>query len=182
MKHQSCNTTIAVTSINSEMLSAINLWQNHSGDFPPASRSGRDNASLCFENTSTTTIWTIMQHLMHYKCSRSEARSYLPDREAGGESPEWLCDKFIAGNISEWIDATAMLQVWCFISIFEDYDSKNARTFSRDEHDTPQKQKNWARETNTEINSWWCSLTNYHFKLAATSFLYVNECIWVIKK
>ena len=26
--------------------------------------------------------------LMHYKCSRSEARRYLPDNEAGGEPPE----------------------------------------------------------------------------------------------
>ena len=58
---------------------------------------------------------------------QSEALS-LPDREAGGKSPEWFCHKFIADNISELIEVTAMvvLQLWCFIfiSIFEDYDDQ----------------------------------------------------------
>ena len=71
---------------------------------------------------------------MHYKCSRSEARRYLHDREAGGEPPEWLCHKFIAGNISELIEMTAMviLQLWYFIyiSIFEDYDDQILKKLS----------------------------------------------------
>ena len=46
---------------------------------------------------------------MHYKCSRSEARRYLPDREAGGEPPDGLYHKIIAGNISELIQMTAMV-------------------------------------------------------------------------
>ena len=56
---------------------------------------------------------------MHYKCFRSEARRYLPEREATGEPPEWLCHKVIAGNISELIEMTTMvvLQLWCFIFI-----------------------------------------------------------------
>ena len=54
---------------------------------------------------------------------RSEASS---DFEAGEEPPEWLCHKFINGNISELIEVTAMVELplwyYIFISIFEDYD------------------------------------------------------------
>ena len=46
-----------------------------------------------------------------FKCSQREARRYLPDREAGGEPPEGLYHKFIAGNISELIQMTAMVVI-----------------------------------------------------------------------
>ena len=51
---------------------------------------------------------------------------------------------------------------------------KDKPLFSRDEHDRPQKQKNWARKKITEIDIWKCSLTNYDLKLVPMLFLCVN--------